>query len=54
MLSDCCAFPNKGEFNNWNDKAKELNSIGFKIAVSDLIEKILLVMVLIWQIIICF
>lgn len=36
---DCFAFPDKGEFKNWNDKAKELNSRGFKIAVSDLIEK---------------
>ncbi|WP_188050714.1 DUF6371 domain-containing protein [Flavobacterium sp. GP15] len=31
-------FPDKGEYFNWNNKATELNAIGFKIAVSDLIE----------------
>ena len=31
-------FPYKGEYFNWNNKATELNAIGFKIAVSDLIE----------------
>jgi len=33
------AFPDKGEFKNWLDKTTELNAIGFKIAVSDLIEQ---------------
>lgn len=33
------AFPDKGEFKTWLDKATELNAIGFKIAVSDLIEQ---------------
>jgi hypothetical protein len=32
------AFPDKGEFNNWLNKATELNALSFKIAVSDLIE----------------
>lgn len=32
------AFPDKGEYNNWSNKANELNAIGFKIAVSELIE----------------
>lgn len=32
------AFPDKGEFNNWNNKASELNKIGFTISVSNLIE----------------
>ncbi|HLF51063.1 DUF6371 domain-containing protein [Flavobacterium sp.] len=32
-------FPDKGEYFNWNNKATELNSIGFKIAVSELIEQ---------------
>ncbi|MCI2228979.1 DUF6371 domain-containing protein [Polaribacter sp. MSW13] len=36
---NCIAFPDKGEFNNWNTKATELNKQGFKIAVSDLLEK---------------
>ena len=35
----CIAFPDKGEFENWNTKATELNKQGFKIAVSDLLEK---------------
>jgi hypothetical protein len=35
----CFAFPDKGEFNNWNIKATELNKQGFKIAVSNLLEK---------------
>ncbi len=35
----CIAFPDKGEFNNWNDKAKELQKIGYKIAVSNLLEQ---------------
>ncbi|PKH68898.1 hypothetical protein CXF59_01070 [Flavobacterium sp. ALD4] len=33
------SYPDKGEFNNWLKKANELNAIGFKIAVSDLIER---------------
>jgi hypothetical protein len=33
------SFPDKGEYNNWLDKATELNAIGFKISVSDLIEQ---------------
>lgn len=32
-------FPDKGEFENWQKKANELKEIGFKIAVSELIEK---------------
>jgi hypothetical protein len=32
-------FPDKGEFYDWNNKATDLNSIGFKIAVSELIEQ---------------
>ncbi len=32
------AFPDKGEYNNWLNKATELNAYGFKIVVSDLIE----------------
>jgi hypothetical protein len=35
----CFAFPDKGEFNNWNNKATELNQQGYKIAVSNLLEK---------------
>ena len=35
----CFAFPDKGEFKNWNDKAKELNSRGFKIEVSNILEQ---------------
>ncbi len=31
-------FPDKGEYYNWLNKATELNSFGFKIMVSDLIE----------------
>ena len=33
------AFPDKGEYNNWLNKANELSALGFKIAVSDLIEQ---------------
>jgi hypothetical protein len=29
----------KGEYSNWLDKSIELNAIGFKISVSDLIEQ---------------
>ncbi|HFG0578365.1 TPA: DUF6371 domain-containing protein [Flavobacterium psychrophilum] len=32
-------FPDKGEYLNWLNKATELNAIGFKIAVSELIEQ---------------
>jgi hypothetical protein len=32
-------FPDKGEFENWQKKANELKKIGFKIAVSELIER---------------
>jgi hypothetical protein len=35
----CIAFPDKGEFENWNTKASVLNKEGFKIAVSNLLEK---------------
>lgn len=33
------AFPDKGEFNNWNTKATELNKQGYKIAVSNILEQ---------------
>lgn len=33
------SFPDKGEYNNWLNKATELNAIGFKLSVSDLIEQ---------------
>lgn len=32
------AYPDKGEYNNWLNKATELSAYGFKIVVSDLIE----------------
>ena len=32
------AFPDKGEYNNWLNRATELSAYGFKIVVSDLIE----------------
>jgi hypothetical protein len=32
------AFPDKSEFNDWNNKAIELNGFGFKISVSDWLE----------------
>lgn len=35
----CFAFPDKGEFNNWSKKAKELKTKGFNIEVSNLIEQ---------------
>ena len=35
----CFAFPDKGEFTNWSNKAKELKSKGFKIEVSNLLEQ---------------
>jgi hypothetical protein len=33
------AFPDKGEYNNWLNKATELNTKGFKIAVSEILEQ---------------
>ena len=33
------SFPDKGAYNYWLDKATELNAIGFKISVSDIIEQ---------------
>lgn len=36
---NCFAFPDKGEFDNWNNKAIELNNLGYKIAVSSIIEQ---------------
>ena len=33
------AFPDKSEFNDWNNKAIELNKFGFKISVSAFLEK---------------
>lgn len=33
------SFPDKSEFNDWQSKAIELNEFGYKIIVSDLIEK---------------
>jgi hypothetical protein len=33
------AFPDKGEYNKWLNKATELNAFNFKIVVSDLIEQ---------------
>jgi hypothetical protein len=32
------AFPDKSEFNDWHNKAIELNAVGFKIVVSDWLE----------------
>jgi hypothetical protein len=32
-------FPDKGEFENWSKKANELNQLGFKIGVSELVEQ---------------
>ena len=32
-------FPDKGEYFNWLNKATEINALGFKIAVSELIEQ---------------
>jgi hypothetical protein len=31
-------FPDKGEYNDWNDKAIELNNLGFNISVSKFLE----------------
>ena len=36
---NCIAFPDKGEFNNWNDKSKEFQTKGYKIAVSQILEQ---------------
>ena len=36
---NCFAFPDKGEFNNWNNKAKDLKSKGLNIQVSELLEQ---------------
>jgi len=36
---NCFAFPDKGEFTNWSNKAKELKSKGFKIEVSNVLEQ---------------
>jgi hypothetical protein len=33
------AFPDKTEYNDWSNKATELNGFGFKISVSDWLEK---------------
>jgi hypothetical protein len=33
------AFPDKGEYNNWLQKSIELTSLGFKISVSEILEK---------------
>lgn len=33
------AFPDKSEFNDWKNKADELNGFGFKIEVNDWLEK---------------
>jgi len=35
----CIEFPDKGEFENWFKKSKEINKQGYKIAVSNLLEK---------------
>jgi hypothetical protein len=32
-------FPDKGEYLYWNNKAAELNAIGFRIGVSEYLEK---------------
>ena len=36
---NCFAFPDKGEFINWSNKAKELKNKGFKIEVSNILEQ---------------
>lgn len=33
------AFPDKGEYNNWLNKATDLNALGFKISVSEILEQ---------------
>lgn len=38
--SEIIAFPDKSEFNDWQKKANDLNKIGFKIKVSDYVEKL--------------
>ena len=37
-LRKIVAFPDKGCFENWNEKAQKLNEIGFSISVSDVLE----------------
>lgn len=39
-LREIIAFPDKSEFNDWQKKANDLNKIGFKIKVSDYVEKL--------------
>ena len=34
------AYPDKGEFNDWFEKAKSLNNLGYKIEVNDWLETI--------------
>ena len=36
---NCIAFPDKGEYSNWSNKAKELKNKGFKIEVSNILEQ---------------
>jgi len=36
---NCIAFPDKGEFTNWSNKAKELKAKGFKIEISNVLEQ---------------
>lgn len=36
---NCFAFPDKGEFDKWNNTAIDLNTKGFKIAVSNILEQ---------------
>ncbi len=36
---NCFAFPDKGEYSKWYNKADELNKKGFKIAVSNVLEQ---------------
>jgi hypothetical protein len=36
---NCFAYPDKGEFNKWNETAVMLNKQGYKIAVSNIIEQ---------------
>jgi hypothetical protein len=38
--NEIIAFPDKSEFNDWQEKANTLNKIGFNIRVSDYVEKI--------------
>ena len=36
---NCIAYPDKGEYSNWSNKAKKLKSKGFKIEVSNVLEQ---------------